>query len=421
MAINQDYGFSIKKSSSDFFDWSTFFISVLLVTIGLLSIYSATYDAGQSHFFNNQLKYAFLSYGLLFIIMYIPEKYIYSFSYIIYGFTILLLLLVLVPFIGKTHYGTRGWLEIGGFSLQPSEFAKVGTLLVVARHLSLKGTDIRTLRDFFYVSTLVAIPTLLILIEPDTGGATVMMAMYLGILLWTGFDVFFLFFVLSIPIIIILSFIGLNYYIVSVIVFSIIAFTFKKKIYITILAILFAVGIGYSSPIIIKNLAPHQIDRIETFLNPGNDPRGKGYNVIQSVLAVGSGGLTGKGYMQGLQTQLRYIPKQWTDFIYCVPTEEFGFAGGVLVISLLGGLMFRSIKIAQEIDNKFHSILAAGFASIIFYHSMINIGMAMAVMPVMGIPLPFLSSGGSALLVNVSMVGLLMHAFRNQKLKKRAV
>lgn len=421
MAQYNNYEISVGKTGNEVFDWTTFFTSILLVTFGLLSIYSATMDAGQSQYFNNQLKYAIVSYGVLIGILYLPERFIHEFAYIAYGISLLLLILVLIPGIGKDQYGTRGWIVVGGFSLQPSEFAKVTTLLVVARHLSLRGTNITILRDFLYVSALVALPVLLILVEPDTGSATVILAMYIGIMLWAGFDIFTLFIVLSIPIIIILSIIGMNYYIASIVIFGIVAFTFRKKIYITLLAIIFAAGIGYSSPIIVKNLAPHQIDRIETFLNPGNDPRGKGYNVIQSVLAVGSGGLTGKGYMQGLQTQLRYIPKQWTDFIFCVPTEEFGFLGGITVIGLLGVMMSRGLKIAQETENKFHGIIAIGFVSILFYHSIINIGMAMAIMPVMGIPLPFLSAGGSALMINVSMVGLLLHAHRHYKLKKRAV
>ena len=169
-----------------------------------------------------------------------------------------------------------------------------------------------------------------------------------------------------------------------------------------------------------NRLEPYQRDRIETFMNPGKNPKGKGYNVIQSILAVGSGGLAGKGFLQGTQTQLRYIPEQWTDFIFSVPTEEFGFIGGAGVVVLLAMFILRAVRIALETDSMFFSVIAFGVASVIFYHTAINIGMAIGLTPVMGIPLPFLSSGGSALMVNLTMVGLLFNAFRSFRKKSRA-
>jgi len=184
-------------------------------------------------------------------------------------------------------------------------------------------------------------------------------------------------------------------------------------------AVLAVAGV-LSAPIAWKfALQDYQRERVETFLNPESDPRGRGYHVIQSVMAVGSGGLTGKGFMHGTQTQLRYIPKQWTDFIFCVPTEEFGFVGGVMVIGLLGMVVFRAINIATQARNKFSAVMCIGVAALMLYHTLVNIGMAIGVFPVMGIPLPFLSAGGSSLIVNFTCIGFLLNAHRSRQSKIR--
>jgi rod shape determining protein RodA len=415
MAKQQYIKLAIEKQAADYFDWATFLVTVLLVAAGLISIYSATFDSGMNVYFYKQLTYAGVGTLAMFILMFLPERWIYINSLPIYGITLILLLLVF-PF-GKEIYGTKGWIEVGGFTLQPSEFAKFSTLLMIGNHLSKKGTDIKTIRDLGIVIAYAALPMLLISVEPDIGSASVLGALVLGILLWSGFDVYTLYSLVSMPIIIVFSFLGTTYFIISVTMYSVIAALFRKSIMVTVISIGVIVAIGYFSPIIVNNLAPHQQGRIETFLNPGSDPRGKGYNVIQSILAVGSGGIAGKGFLQGTQTQLRYIPKQWTDFIFCVPTEEFGFLGGTAVIILLGGIIYRGIKIASEVASPFMSILAIGVSTIFLYHSLINIGMAIGMMPVMGIPLPFLSAGGSSLIVNMSLVGLLLNAFRSHKMR----
>jgi rod shape determining protein RodA len=247
MAINQNYTFSLERQAGEFFDWNTFLITALLVAAGLISIYSATYDSGMSAYFFKQLIYTGMGFGVMIALMYIPERWIYANAYIIYGICILLLCVVLVPGIGKVTYGTRGWINLGGFSLQPSEFAKIGSLLAIAKYLSMKGTDVKTLRDLGMVVGFVALPALLIHFEPDDGSASVLGAMLFGLLLWTGFDIFILFFVVSLPIILILSLLGTVYLVISSVLFSIIAISFRRKAYITIGAIIIAVGVGFSS------------------------------------------------------------------------------------------------------------------------------------------------------------------------------
>jgi rod shape determining protein RodA len=399
--------------STDSIDLTTFFSTILLLAIGLISIYSSTYEAGMSTFFYKQLKFAGIGVGIMLVAMYLPERWLQSNTIIVYGFVAFLLVAVLI--FGRGIAGTKGWFEFGGFSLQPSELGKPAAILLVAKFLSYRGTDIRTFRDFSIVIGIIMLPVLLIVIEPDIGSASVFGAILLGVLLWTGFDIFILFMVMALPIVFILSLMGFVYFVVSVIILSVISFFFKRGLILRLVFVVAIVAVGYFSTFVIDHIMPHQKARIETFLNPGSDPKGKGYNVIQSTLAVGSGGLAGKGFLQGTQTQLRYIPEQRTDFIYCVPTEEFGFLGGALVIVLYSVLIWRTLKIATETNSKFFSIIAFSTGTMFLYHCVINIGMVIGIMPVMGIPLPMLSYGGSSLIANLGLIGLLLNAYRSRR------
>lgn len=416
MLYEQDYSHESHRQPGEFFDWTTFLIVVLLATAGLVSIYSATYDAGMSSRFTSQLTYTLLGFGMVIFIMFLPERWLFTAAYPIYGAMILLLIGVIL--FGKEVNGTKGWLNLGFATLQPAELAKVTTLLGIARYLSSKGIDIKNLRDKFFVIMLTVIPAFLIFIQPDHGTSTVLLALLLGVLFWSGADLFWLFAFISAPLMLIISLFGTPLLVIGATIFSVIAFLFKKKIYITILVICAVVGIGYFGKLAVDHLEPYQKKRIETFLNPGTDVRGSGYNVVQSIMAVGSGGIKGKGFLGGTQTQLRYIPAQWTDFIFSVPAEEFGFGGAVLVILLLAGFMTRAVTIAGETNSNFLSLMCFGTASIVFYHSLINIGMVIGLTPVMGIPLPFMSSGGSFLLSDLALVGFLLNTYRSHRRKK---
>jgi len=173
--------------------------------------------------------------------------------------------------------------------------------------------------------------------------------------------------------------------------------------------------LGISVQIIYDGLRPYQQKRIATFLDPNADPLGAGYNILQSKVAIGSGGLLGKGYLRGSQTQLNFIPEQWTDFIFCVPGEEFGFLGAASVLLLFGVLLIRGVTLASIVKSKYSSFVAIGLTAVLFTHIVINIGMALGLFPVIGVPLPFLSYGGSALLASTSMVGILMNLYTNRK------
>lgn len=416
MAQERETGIYLKRNPGEFFDWRTFLTTVTLTAIGLISIYSATFDAGMSSIFTRQLYYSIIGLVLMIGITFIPERWITNIVYILFGANILLLIAVLI--IGKEINGTKGWLSFGSFNIQPAEFAKLSTLLLLAKFISTRGFDVHTVRDLGKLLLIFVVPVTLIFLQPDHGTTTVFLALFIGILFWAGFDLFIIYILVATPLVVIFSLFGIGYFVLSLSIFAIIAALFRRKIWVTVLGIIIVGVAGYSSNIIVEKLEPYQKERIAIFLDPGSHPKKQGYNVIQSILAVGNGGLTGAGFLQGTQTRLKYIPEQWTDFIFSVPTEEFGFLGGILVIGLLAFLINRSMRIAAASDSKFLSIVSFGGGVIILYHSIINIGMAIGIVPVMGIPLPFLSSGGSFLITNFCLVGLMLNAYRTQKLKK---
>ncbi len=413
---------SFRKASAEYFDWTTFLIAIILIAIGLISVYSATYlysaaqTTAMSSTFLKQVISALFGLGIVFIILFIPERLLIILSYPFYIVSLLLLLLVLM--FGTEVSGTKGWLNLGGFSIQPSEIAKLATVMAIARRLSEKGKDIRSIREFGIILGIIFFPILLIFFQPDLGTSFVFIAVLFGILLWSGFNLFILYVIICIPILVVFSLFDETLLIVVTAIFSILSFFFKRKIIWTMLSIGIFVAVSFASPNIYNHLKPHQQARVQSFINPDSDPLGKGYNVRQSKLAIGSGGLTGKGFLKGTQTQLRYIPKQWTDFIFSVPNEEHGFLGGLTVIACLFSLIWRSLKIAADASSKFYSIIAIGICLLLLYHTLINIGMALGLVPVMGIPLPFMSAGGSSMIVNCAMVGLLLNIFRAKKIKR---
>lgn len=414
-----DDAFETSTSRSLPFDFRTFMVTIGLVAIGLISIYSATYGAGQSSNFTSQLMYAIGGLFVMLAVAFAPERVVRLSAFPLYGFGIVLLVAVLI--IGTVKYGAKSWIVLGPVVFQPSEFAKLGTLLMAATFVAREGKEISNWRDLGTLLCIVALPVGLIMLEPDFGSSTVYVVLLMGIALWAGADLFLLFLVIAPAFVAIAAFIGQTqmYVVLGVVLVAMLAF--RRSIVLTVVGFAMAVSIGLSTGYVYDNvLKPHQQKRIQSFLDPNLDPKGAGYHVIQSMLAVGSGGLTGKGFLNGTQTQLKYIPEQWTDFIFCVPTEEFGFLGGMLVVTLLTALIYFAVDTASHLRSKFESTICFGIATIFLYHTVINIGMAIGLVPVMGIPLPFLSKGGSSLLLNMSMVGLLLNFYRYRTDVRRA-
>lgn len=387
-----------------------------LITIGLFAIYSATYgNPVVEGNFNKQLVSACIGIVIVMAIMYMPPKYIAMSSYIIY--ILVLVMLVAVLFLGKKIKGQTSWFSIGGFGVQPSEFAKLATVLALAFFLSNKHkeADVTKPRDFFFAVGIALLPVGLIMLQPDMGTTLVFLFLILPVLYWAGMPNYIMFFIAAPAITAICAFIGTWYFVAAICFIVAMMFVFKRNILISAVVVCLSIGAGFSVNMVYDKLQPYQQRRIMSMFNPELDPLGAGYNVIQSKIAIGSGGLAGKGFLQGTQTQLKYIPEQWTDFIFCMVGEEFGFIGSIAVVVLFLVLIWQTIHIAYVCKNQFLSICCIGFATIFSFHILINLGMIMGIMPVIGIPLPFMSYGVSFLLSNLIMLGIILNAYRNRK------
>ena len=394
-------------------DFTLSFILTCLMAIGLIAVYSATHLTIQSGggYFSKQLTIAIFGFVLMFAIAFIPFRYIQRSSYIFYGLSILLLIFVLI--FGSRGFGAERWLAIGSLRLQPSEFCKLATIMAVANYISKSDVDINKFKHFFVVISLIIIPFVLIARQPDLGTSLVFLAIILPLLYWSGLNWFYLFVIIAPLITLILSF---NFYafLIWMIVVSIILVLSRQKPIILIGVFLLHIFVGLITPVLWGQLKPYQQQRILTFANPEADPQGAGYQIIQSKVAIGSGGIWGKGFLQGTQTQLRFLPAQHTDFIFSVIGEEWGFSGALVVLLLFTLLIIYLIYLASLVRSKFSSLVIVGITTVLFFHIVVNIGMTIGLAPVTGLPLPFISYGGSFLLSMFLMMGIIMNFSMNR-------
>jgi rod shape determining protein RodA len=348
------------------FDWMLLFIVLLLIGSGLVTLYSAA-RAGFSvtqPFYYKQLMWYGIGFVLMIISFLVNYKQFDRYAYAIYGVCVLLLAAVLI--IGKFVAGSKRWLVFGPISFQPSELAKVAVIIVLSRYYSrctsLKGMHFQ---DLLIPILIIAVPFMLIVKEPDLG--TAMMILTIATTLTAFIKI-------------------------------------EKK---TILAIITSTAVAI--PIVWLMLKGYQKQRILTFLEPDRDPLGAGYHIIQSKIAIGSGMLSGKGFLKGTQNALSFLPEHQTDFIFSVLAEDWGFFGSVIVLFLFLLLIIWSLNIAHGCKDPFGILLVIGIAAMIGWEVFINIGMVMGLMPVVGIPLPFISYGGSSVICMMICMGMLLN------------
>lgn len=404
----------ISYKLQDKFDLVTFFSVLALLAIGLVSIYSATYNHPTAKGnLDKQLIFTAFSLIVLFLIYWLPNttfKMIALPSYIVS-----LLFLIIVLFIGKTIYGAKSWMGFGVFGFQPSEFAKIGLILFLARWLTDTKRDINNLKDLLNTILIGFVPIFLIMLEPDMGTSIVFAGIALVMIFWSGLNLFGLFVVLSPGIILFASLFGTIPFIFALILIIITLFYFKQDLFTSGMVLVINIAAGFIYEFLIKILKPHQVKRLQSFIDPASDPLGSGYNALQAKVAMGSGGLFGKGFLEGNQTQLRFIPEQWTDFIYCVVGEEFGFIGSILTLMIFLILFLRLFNISAFARDKFGTLTIVGILTLFFIHFTINIGMNLGITPVIGLPLPFVSYGGSSLITNMLLIGIVLNIYRNRK------
>jgi rod shape determining protein RodA len=395
------------------FDYKTLFAGLMLVMIGLASIYSATLDVDLAASFYRQGYWSMVGLIALIAAALLPIKTLQRMAVPAYLVSIGLLVFILA--MGKTVNSSRSWIGIGGMGMQPSEIAKVATVLAVAAYLSKPTITIERVKHLIIALGIFVVPMVLIFAQPDLGTTIVFFATLIPVFYWAGASNFILIAILVQPLVAGGALVGTTPFLIAVVLSATLLYLASRNKFAAAVAFGITLAIGLSVQIVYERLPSYQQKRIATFLNPSVDPTGAGYNVLQSKTAIGSGGFWGKGYLRGTQTQLNYIPAQWTDFIFCVTGEEFGFVGGSIVLILYAGLLLHGLHIASVSKNKFGSLAAVGMIGILATHLFINMGMEMGLMPVIGIPLPFLSYGGSALVTNMAMLGLLMNFYAHRK------
>jgi rod shape determining protein RodA len=386
---------------------------VALVLIGVTSVYSATYDAGASLYFNRQVMWAIAGFAMMIAVWLLPFRTIQLASYPLYAASLLLLVAVLIA--GKTVAGTKSWFGIGGFGIQPAEFVKVTTIMALSSYLSYRHLERGKLSEIATTFGIVLLPFALIILQPDMGTALIYLGALFLILIWAGAPVFLLLALVAPIAAAVATLFNTTAFMIVVLATLVVLFLLRANRLLSSVVFSATVLTGVSVQYLFNKLAAYQQKRIYTFLDPDSDPLGAGYNVIQSKIAIGSGGLTGKGFLHGTQTQLNFIPAQWTDFIFCVPSEEFGFLGAFLILALITAVLLRGVHLSTTVKNRFGSLLAIGIVSVFTIHVAINIGMVMGIMPVIGVPLPFMSYGGSSLMASMIMAGLLLNLHRNRK------
>ena len=387
--------------------WKIIFSASLLSSIGLVALSSISYQSPsivQNPFFK-QLFFLIFAFAGFLIAFLTPKYLIHKYAYVIYSLGIVL---VILPFFGATHAGTYRWLNIGlPFNFQPSEFAKIFTVIALARYLSDNTINIQYFKSILIPILIALFPSLVVLNQPDLGTALVMISVIFPMLYWSGARPFYLFLLVA-PILSILT-------AFNVIAFSIWALIIAAVIFYSNIKIISGAGyffgnvfFGLLSRPIWDMLNPYQQNRVLTFIYPEKDPLGAAYQIIQSKTAIGSGGLFGKGWGEGTQTHLKFLPVQESDFILSVIGEEFGFIAIVVILIIFGYLISSIIRNSFLSKDKFSSLSLIGLGSILLAHVFVNTAMTVGLIPVKGLPLPFISAGGTFLVTSYLMIGLIM-------------
>lgn len=352
-----------------YFDIYIFGSSLLLLILGCLMIYSTTLE-NPSNLLPRQVIFALLGFAGLFILAFFDYRKLKSNTWWLY--LIVIISLASVWFLGRNIRGSTRWIDLGIFRLQPAEFAKLVMVVIMAKFLDDSGEKIKDWRYLFLSAVYVVIPAALILIEPDLGSALVVFFTWFGMILFSKMN--------------------------------------KKH-----LAVLLLCAIALSSLAWFALMAPYQKDRIYVFLDPNKDPHGRGYNVLQSIIAVGSGSISGRGVGRGLQSQLKFLPERQTDFIFASTAEELGLFGSLFILGMFGVIFFRLIKAVKHARDNFGMYLTMGIFFMLLIQFTINVGMNIGLLPVTGIPLPLVSYGGSSLIMTLLALGLVQSVIARQK------
>jgi rod shape determining protein RodA len=415
-------------------DWITIFLFLAMVLLGWLNIYAVGYDevAPKSIFdlstnAGRQLMFIAASGVIVAGMIILDMRFYEAFAYVIYG--LIILVLMTVPVIGKEVGGNKSWLGIGSFGVQPSEFAKFATALAVGRFIGSVGFRMDTMRNQLILFAIIGLPLGLVFLQRDFGTGLVF-ASFIVVFYREGMSPFIPVLGISAAVLFILTLLVPDQIYLHIGIAAVLALLilfgrkkFKRIVVLTLGALIIA-GVIESVDYVVTNvLKPHHQNRLKVLVDPDSDPKGIGWNVMQSKIAIGSGGFAGKGFLEGTQTKFDFVPEQTTDFIFCTIGEEHGWLGSLVVIGLFCTLLMRVVFLAERQKSRFARAYGYSVASIFFMHFAVNIGMTIGLFPVIGIPLPFFSYGGSALwgFTVLLFILLKLDAHRSQMLQRSTV
>lgn len=397
-----------QKSFFGNLDWLTICLWFTLCIIGLFNIHAAVYDPQHPGLFSletnygKQSIYIFTAIIIGFCILIIDQRFFMSMTPIIYIIVILLLIAVLI--VGRNVGGNQAWIPLGSFRLQPSEFGKLATCLLLAYYLNTQANKTPNLKTLFIGACIVMLPVFLVMLQPDTGSALAFFSLIFVFYREGYVSTTFLSLIALAIFLFVMALLVPSQWVLLVgltLVFGLAAFMMRRRrkyllnvVMLFIASVVYVLSVDFAYETVLQ---PHQRSRIDVIMGKIDDPRGQGYNLNQSKIAIGSGKLFGKGYLQGTQTKYNFVPEQSTDFIFCTIGEEWGFVGSFILVMLYIVLLIRIVNIAERQRTVFARVYAYGVASILFFHFFINIGMTIGIIPVIGIPLPFISYGGSSL------------------------
>ena len=391
-------------------DWKLILAALTLSVIGIILIMSAQYYAEseyQQQYYLRQLIWLGIALIVFAVVVHLPPK-LFDFSgYLLYVISIVFLVLVL--FVGSTRMGAQRWFSLGLMNFAPSDFAKLALLFALSRFFAYSKLPVSSQKRIIFSGILTMIPMLLILKQPDLGTSLVFIVILLFLWYWSGLSPLFVILICS-PIISLIAashWLSWAIYFVLLLVFL---FLYRPGLFFGIVTVVMNLIFGIITPFLWNRLADYQQLRIITFLDPGRGPRGAGYQIIQSKIAIGSGGIFGKGFLNGSQSRFDFLPEPHTDFIFSVLGEEFGLFGAVVILLIFCFIFYRAIRIAVRCRSKFSSMVVMGATSILMFQFLVNIGMTLGFMPVTGLPLPFVSYGGTSLVMFWTLIALMVSA-----------
>lgn len=392
-------------------DWKLIGAVLLLSLIGILLIMSAQHYADSSYrqmFYARQLLWLLFALIAFAVVIHLPLRLFDVSAYLLYGISLGLLILVL--FFGSSRLGDANrFFTFGPISLAPSDIAKIAFVLAISRFFAYSKLAVTSKRRLAISALMCVVPVALILKQPDLGTALVFFVVLFALWFWSGLSPGYLFLILS-PLV---SLVAASHWLSWAIYFAVLLILIglvRPGAVMGILTVVLNLAFGIITPFMWGRLADYQKLRILTFLDPGRDPRGAGYQIIQSKISIGSGGIFGKGFLGGSQTRLEFLPERHTDFVFSVLGEEFGLWGSMIVLFLFLYIFYRAIRIAVRCRSRFASNVVVGAMSILLFQFVINVGMTLGVMPVTGLALPLLSYGGTALVLAWTLMGLIVSA-----------